>query len=57
MTTLVSKYCSKVEQKIKDLKNACPIEKSIQSQDQDNELIIDLLIDFDEEEINTEDEE
>jgi tetratricopeptide (TPR) repeat protein len=33
------------------------IEKSIQSQDQDDELIIDLLIDFDEEEINTEDEE
>ena len=40
--------------KFKDIE---AIEKSIQSQDQDNELIIDLLIDFDEEEINTEDEE
>lgn len=33
------------------------LEESNDSKDQDNELIIDLLIDFDEEEINTEDEE
>jgi tetratricopeptide (TPR) repeat protein len=39
------------------LKEVEELEKSIDSIDQDNELIIDLLIDFDEEEINTEDEE
>jgi tetratricopeptide (TPR) repeat protein len=33
------------------------IEESLNSPDKDNELIIDLLIDFDEEEINSEDEE